>query len=226
MGSSIFVSNNETFDETKSAKVKIYLKNCKHGDIFYLNDDELYLALNKPVYVIDTNISTTQKHDNKLDSSFSQDKSLIAILIHTFINKYLFHQNSPTDIKPNIDSPFKYNLFNYEELFLITKDSKKLHSYFIKQPKTNRNSNHLTILYFHGNHGNIGTNLKYVKNLYIKLNCNVLLIDYRGYGYSSYIDGKGMCRNNEYTCYLDAKAGLDYLYMHRGINLERVCVLG
>ena len=107
---------------------------------------------------------------------------------------------------------------NYEEILIITFDNKKLHGFFIKQLDS---LNSMTIFYLHGNAGNIGISLSHAKKLFLKLHCNILLIDYRGYGYSA-VDS----RISEGTCYLDAKAGLDFLSSRTDIDLKRICVIG
>jgi fermentation-respiration switch protein FrsA (DUF1100 family) len=57
---------------------------------------------------------------------------------------------------------------------------------------------------FHGNAGNIGYRLPIAKILSEQLKCNVLMLQYRGYGLSS-------GNPNEKGLMIDAQTGLDYI---------------
>ena len=64
----------------------------------------------------------------------------------------------------------------------MTKDKVKLHAWFVKansNPKLCR-----TLIYFHGNAGNIGSRIPILEILVKRLNTNVLILAYRGYGNS------------------------------------------
>ena len=61
-----------------------------------------------------------------------------------------------------------------------------------------------TVLYFHGNAGNIGHRLLNVQGLYTSIGCNVALLEYRGYGRS---EGSP----SEEGLYMDAQARVNIL---------------
>ncbi|CDS35834.1 abhydrolase domain containing protein 13 [Echinococcus multilocularis] len=61
-----------------------------------------------------------------------------------------------------------------------------------------------TILFLHGNAGNIGHRLPIARLLYDVCGANILLLEYRGFGYSN-------GQPNEYGIYSDAKVAFDYL---------------
>lgn len=90
--------------------------------------------------------------------------------------------------------------------------------YFIHQPKELQRLSP-TIVYFHGNAGNMGHRLQNCRGLYHNLHCNILLVEYRGYGLS---EGNA----TEEGLYLDAKASLDYLFTRTDINHKEVIVFG
>ena len=71
----------------------------------------------------------------------------------------------------------------FEHVCLTTKDNNTISAYFIKQSSANI-SNVPTLLYFHGNAGNIGHRLNSAQALYQHCGFNVLLVEYRGYGKS------------------------------------------
>ena len=79
----------------------------------------------------------------------------------------------------NVDgSPLEYGL-PYEDLYFVTdeKEPKTLNAWFVKQ----RGFKHCpTLIFLHGNAGNIGDRLQNVYGLYENVQCNIFLIDYRG----------------------------------------------
>jgi len=75
-----------------------------------------------------------------------------------------------------------------------------------------------TILFCHGNAGNMSDNLQTVK-LLRSLNYNVLIFDYRGYG-------KSEGNPNAKGTYLDALAAWDYLTVGRGDDPRTIAVHG
>jgi abhydrolase domain-containing protein 13 len=97
----------------------------------------------------------------------------------------------------------------YEDVWLMTPDKKQINGWLIKVASEYENAK--TILFFHGNAGNIGARLPNLKILVQKMNCNVFIIDYRGYGSS---EGKP----TEAGLKVDAKASLDYLRKRTDIN--------
>jgi pimeloyl-ACP methyl ester carboxylesterase len=64
----------------------------------------------------------------------------------------------------------------------------RIHSWFIRWNQgfdsLEEHSRTPTIIYFHGNAGNISHRLKNASDLYKILQCNILLVEYRGYGIS------------------------------------------
>lgn len=76
-----------------------------------------------------------------------------------------------------------------------------------------------TLLYLHGNFRNISYNLENALR-YRALCCNLLLVDYRGYGKSS--GGKP----SEAKVYEDAEAAWQYLLRQRGVNPQQLFIYG
>ena len=75
-----------------------------------------------------------------------------------------------------------------------------------------------TVLFFHGNAGNISDRLLSIDWLH-DMGLNVLILDYRGYGAS---EG----RPSEEGLYRDAEAAWDYLIADRGERSDRVILFG
>ncbi|MDD5299943.1 MAG: alpha/beta hydrolase [Gallionella sp.] len=76
-----------------------------------------------------------------------------------------------------------------------------------------------TVLYLHGNARNIAHNLESVLR-YRELGCNLLLVDYRGYGKST--GGKP----SENKVYEDAEAAWQYLLKQRGVRPQQTFIYG
>lgn len=71
----------------------------------------------------------------------------------------------------------------YENLYIRTEDGVRINAVFIKQPPRFQ-PQVPTILFFHGNAGNVGHRLLNAKALHVHCCCNVMLVEYRGYGKS------------------------------------------
>ena len=101
----------------------------------------------------------------------------------------------------------------YEEVTFVASDGVELHGWFVP----GRSS--LTLLWFHGNAGNISHRLDNLKLLRNNLEVSVFLFDYRGYGHSQ---GKP----SEQGTYLDAEAALAYLGSRGDGSLEHIIYFG
>lgn len=110
-----------------------------------------------------------------------------------------------------------YNL-PYESVQTKSSDDVTIHMFFICQPKE-RQRQSPTIIFLHGNAGNMGHRLQNCVGLYHNLHCNILLVEYRGYGLS---EGTP----SEEGLYVDARASLDYLYSRSDINHSEIIVFG
>ncbi|MCG6937838.1 MAG: alpha/beta hydrolase [Gammaproteobacteria bacterium] len=102
---------------------------------------------------------------------------------------------------------------SYQNVALVTEDNIRLHGWFI--PHKNAIA---TLIFFHGNAGNISHRLDSIA-IFHRLELNVLIIDYRGYGQS---EGKV----TEKGTYRDAEAAWHYLTRNRGISNERIVIFG
>ena len=72
---------------------------------------------------------------------------------------------------------------------------------------------------FHGNAGNIGHRVPIARMLEENVGCNVLMLEYRGYGLSTGTpDEKGLM--------IDAQTGLDWIRQQEKSNSPRVVIYG
>lgn len=86
---------------------------------------------------------------------------------------------------------------DFQDIDLITEDIVKLHGWFVPCEDSDE-----TVLILHGNGGNIGDRISYLK-IFHDLGVNVFIIDYRGYGKS---EGEPF----EEGLYRDARAAYDW----------------
>lgn len=100
----------------------------------------------------------------------------------------------------------------YEDVYLTTPDGTRIHGWHVP------GRSNVTLLWFHGNSGNISHRLDNIHILNQRLGVGVFIIDYRGYGLS---EGKP----SEKGLYMDAEAALDYLKADLGLDPEHDVVL-
>ena len=112
---------------------------------------------------------------------------------------------SPADIK-----------LVYDDIFIRTIDNIRIHGWLIKQTESN---NVPTIICFHGNAGNIGFRLPLYRTLFNLLGCNILAIDYRGYGNSEGTPNESGLTN-------DASAAILWLHSRPDIDSKRIFLYG
>ncbi|XP_073043370.1 alpha/beta hydrolase domain-containing protein WAV2-like isoform X2 [Primulina eburnea] len=104
----------------------------------------------------------------------------------------------------------------YEDVWLTSSDGVRLHSWFIKLLPDCRGP---TILFFQENAGNIAHRLEMVRIMLQRLQCNVFMLSYRGYGAS---DGFP----SQHGITMDAQAALDHLSQRTDIDTSRIVVFG
>lgn len=102
----------------------------------------------------------------------------------------------------------------YESVDFTADDGVRLHGWFLPAPAETR----ATLLFCHGNAGNISHRLDSLKILH-DLGLAVFIFDYRGYGNS---DGTA----SEQGTYLDAEAAWRYLTDRRGVTPENIVIFG
>jgi fermentation-respiration switch protein FrsA (DUF1100 family) len=102
----------------------------------------------------------------------------------------------------------------FEDLTIETSDGVKINGWFVPSPGAKT-----TILWLHGNGGNISHRVGRIHRFHHALKANILIIDYRGYGRSG---GKV----SEKGTYLDAMAAYDYLLTRSDVDPARIVSFG
>ena len=131
------------------------------------------------------------------------------LIIPMFENRIIFH---PFKYPEGMWTPSVYGV-RAEDCYFSSGDSVKLHGWFcsVDSPRA-------TILFCHGNAGNITHRLDKVRKLQ-SLRLNVFIFDYRGFGRS---DGGP----SEAGIYSDAIAAYEYLVQHFAADTNRILLFG
>jgi fermentation-respiration switch protein FrsA (DUF1100 family) len=101
----------------------------------------------------------------------------------------------------------------FEDVFFTASDGVRLHGWFVP------GSGDKTLVWFHGNAGNIGHRVDNLAELHARLGVSIFIFDYRGYGRS---EGTP----SERGTYLDAQAALDYLESRQDLAGHKTVLFG
>jgi len=101
----------------------------------------------------------------------------------------------------------------YEDVRIRTSDGVTIHGWMIPCPGAE-----VTLLFLHGNGGNIGDRVENLKGLN-EIGLRVFILDYRGYGLS---EGSP----SEKGVYEDARAAYAYLASRGDVDPERIAIFG
>lgn len=107
----------------------------------------------------------------------------------------------------------------YDDLVLEASDGVSLHAWWLPgpgEPTPDRPGRPFTVLYLHGANTNLGDRLTALR-FWHDLGCDVLALDYRGYG-------KSGGRPSEAGCGRDVLAAWDWLTARRGVPSDRVVI--
>ena len=139
--------------------------------------------------------------------------ALVLLFLRWYEPRMVFYPHIPT--RELEHAPDEIGL-SYENVELRTSDGLRIHGWFIPCPSDSPTG--LTLLFLHGNAGNISHRLSKCQT-FSDLGLDVFLIDYRGYGQS---EG----RPDERGTYHDADAAYEYLVQQRSVAPDRIVVYG
>ncbi|MHC4995113.1 MAG: alpha/beta hydrolase [Planctomycetota bacterium] len=123
------------------------------------------------------------------------------------VDAFAFH---PHPVAPN---PLAGQTRDAEEITIESSDGVPLQAFFLSHPESKR-----VVLFLHGNGGNVYQRLDYARQLR-RLELNVLLLSYRGYG-------KSGGEHTEEGVYRDAESALDYLRDAHGFDYPAMFIMG
>lgn len=136
--------------------------------------------------------------------------ALLLLFVYFYQGKMLFLPNHPSRSVRSLPSSVG---MAYESVTLLSGGDTRLSGWFVPAPE-----NRGTILFCHGNAGNISHRLESLL-LFHKLGFSTLIFDYRGYG-----DSQG--KPSEAGTYLDVEAAWHYLTEERSIAPSRITLFG
>lgn len=139
----------------------------------------------------------------------------LALLVFVAQPRLIYFPETGRDI---IATPDQAGLA-YEPVKIATADGETLHGWFVPAPAQGVQAvDKGTVLFFHGNAGNISHRMEYLLMLH-RLGYNTFIFDYRGYGQSS-------GSPSESGTHLDAEAAWRYLTETKGVAPARVVLFG
>ena len=132
-------------------------------------------------------------------------------LIFAYV-KYLEYKGIYYPVKEILIYPSSFGA-SFKDIYITTKDNVRINGWFVSNPKAK-----YTLLFFHGNAGNIGDRIDKLQLLY-QAGINIFIIDYRGFG-------KSHGTPSEPGFYRDAFASYDYLLNTSGVSPDQVIIYG
>ncbi|KAI8338994.1 Alpha/Beta hydrolase protein [Chlamydoabsidia padenii] len=130
----------------------------------------------------------------------------------------IYPSSFPDGSRTQVAKPSDFGM-DYTEETLTTKDKIKLRTYVITLEDDDQAKKAPTILYFHANAGNMGHRLPVAKIFRQKFKTNVVMLSYRGYGFS---EGKA----NEKGLQVDAQTLLDFVKTHPILKNTKLVAYG
>jgi fermentation-respiration switch protein FrsA (DUF1100 family) len=123
-------------------------------------------------------------------------------------DRFIFHPDHVIDRDPS------HIGLGFEDVFFTTEDGIRLHGWVIPHKEARA-----TLVWFHGNAGNISDRLLNIKLLHDRIKTNIFIFDYRGYGRSGgTVSEKGT--------YLDGEAAMNYLLGREDAAARRLILFG
>lgn len=123
-------------------------------------------------------------------------------------DRFIFHPSAEI-----VQTPLHAGL-QFQDHYFITTDGVRLNGWFIPRPGARA-----TLVWFHGNAGNIGHRVENIKLLHDKVKVNIFIFDYRGYGRSA-----GSV--SEEGTYRDGAAALAFVHQRLGIAADQLIIFG
>jgi len=134
----------------------------------------------------------------------------ISAYVYIFQSRYLYFPNIPTRELQTTPADIGYD---YDDVTIRTADDQELNGWFIQ-----RDTPRGTVLFFHGNAGNISHRLDSIA-FWHQQGFEVFIFDYRGYGRSNGTP-------SEAGTYQDGRAAWEYLLNERGADPKKIVIFG
>jgi fermentation-respiration switch protein FrsA (DUF1100 family) len=122
--------------------------------------------------------------------------------------KLIFHPSAAIERTPRDVG------LQFDDLHFKARDGVELNGWFIPHREARS-----TLVWFHGNAGNISHRVENIKLLHEKVKINIFIFDYRGYGLSA-------GHVSEAGTYLDGEAALEFVRRELGVPPQRIILFG
>lgn len=141
-------------------------------------------------------------------------------------NELIYPRSVPPGSRTEVPRPADFPDFEFhpdsQELSLITPDGETI-SAFLLRPRARASGVNaaagVTVIMFHGNAGNIGHRLPIAGMFQLTVPCNILMVEYRGYGLSTGTpDERGIN--------IDAQTAVDYVRQHDDLKKTSMVLYG
>lgn len=103
---------------------------------------------------------------------------------------------------------------DFDDVNFSTRDGVLLNGWYVPYREARS-----TLVWFHGNAGNIANRVENIKLLHDKVKVNIFIFDYRGYG-------RSQGRASEQGTYLDGEAALEFVKTHFGAEPKSTVLFG
>ena len=150
--------------------------------------------------------------------------SLVLVLLYKYQNSMLYIPDipgmpchKPSENPETMRNPMDAGQVPYEDVLVETADGEKVHTWLMLQKENPENCP--TLIYFHGNAGNMGFRLHNSVSMYLLTGMNILTMDYRGYG-----DSTGIPDENGLN--IDAEAVLQHALRHPKLTNSPMILFG
>jgi hypothetical protein len=144
----------------------------------------------------------------------------IVAMLYWNQNMLIYPSAFPQGSRTNVPTPDSVGVSKWEEVYIESEDKTRLHCFLLKSPGAKH-----TIVYYHANAGNMGHRVPIAKEIMNRLQCNVFMLSYRGYGKS---DGSAneMVTTINKGMKMDSQAALDYVLSHKDLKDTKIIVFG
>lgn len=102
----------------------------------------------------------------------------------------------------------------FDDVYFTTEDQVRLHGWYVPHPRAMA-----TLIWFHGNAGNISHRVENIKMLHERIPINIFIFDYRGYGQSAGVV-------SEAGTYKDGVAAIRFLQERHRIAGKELIIFG
>jgi len=167
-------------------------------------------------------LSTLVSFGTKSGAAIAATSCLGIALLYVFQEKLLYFPEigglprRPAQNPKYYRSPTEHGL-EFENVMVEASDGVRTNGWLLLQKGSSRQSP--TVIFFHGNAGNIGLRLPNAKHMYHYLNANIFMAEYRGFG-----DSEGS--PTEVGIRRDSEAVLRYVMNHSLIDPSQVFIFG